>query len=148
TSLTDLAIDGSGFFVVKSSTDNSSFFSRAGQFLLDKEGFMVNADGQRLQGFTVDDNGAITSNVSDVHISNTPVPPQPTNGVAMDLNLSSNSTVPGAFSINDPTGTSSFSAGVTVYDSLGNSHLTSLFFRKTASNSWEWFALVDGSEIT
>ncbi len=147
-SVTDLAIDGSGFFVVKSPTDDGTFYSRAGQYIIDKDGYVVNTDGLRLQGFTVDANHTITSNIDDVQVSNTPVPPSSTTSIEMDLNLSSNSSAPAAFDTTDPTGTSNFSSGVTVYDSLGNSHLTSIYFRKSASNAWEWYSLVDGGEIT
>ncbi len=146
-SVTDLAIDGQGFFVVKN-TDGSTFYSRSGQFIIDKDGYLINASNQRLQGFTVDVNHSITSNIDDIQISTAPVPPQPSDSITMSMNLDSNDTSPAAFSLTDPNGTSNFSSGVTVYDSLGNSHLVSLFFRKSAANSWEWFALVDGGEIT
>jgi len=148
TSLTDLAIDGSGFFIVKNPADGAELYSRAGQFVIDKDGFMVNSDGLRVQGYSVDQNFTITSNISDIQISTAPVAPEPTSTVEMDMNLSSNSTVPAAFDPTDPTTTSNFSSGVTVYDSLGNSHLTTIYFRKTAANAWEWFSLVDGGEIT
>src|SRR5690606_33879210 len=41
-SVTDLAIDGVGFFVVRNPSDGSVFYSRAGQFSIDKEGYVVN----------------------------------------------------------------------------------------------------------
>ncbi|MDB4975442.1 MAG: protein of unknown function domain protein, partial [Myxococcaceae bacterium] len=48
----------------------------------------------------------------------------------------------------DPGTTSNFSGPVTVYDSLGNAHQTTVYFAKTSDSTYEWHALVDGSEIT
>ncbi|EKD41173.1 MAG: hypothetical protein ACD_73C00814G0009 [uncultured bacterium] len=148
-SVTDVAIDGRGFFRIKDANDGSVFFSRSGQFNIDKDGFLVNPDGYRVQGFTLDETtNQVTSNVDDIVISTVPVPPSPSDDVSMSINLDSNGEAPAAFSLANPTGTSNFSAGVTVYDSLGNDHLVSLYFRKNATNSWQYYALVDGGELT
>ena len=48
-----------------------------------------------------------------------------------------------AFNVNDPT-TYNSSTSITVFDSLGNPHLMSLFFRKTASNNWELYTNLNG----
>ncbi len=147
-SVTDMAIDGRGFFVVQNPTDGSNYFSRAGQFVVDKDGFLVTSDGYQLQGYTVDENNNLTSNIGSIEVSQAPVPPKPTGTVTLAMNLDSNEDVPAAFSATNPTGTSNFSAGITVYDSLGNGHLATMFFRKTAANNWAWYTLVDGGEIT
>ncbi len=60
---------------------------------------------------------------------------------------SDNSTV-GQFASSDPGGTSNFSTGITVYDSLGNPHTVVIYFTRVQGTSWEWNAVVDGSEIT
>lgn len=146
--VTDLAIDGSGFFQVIDPNDSSVFFTRAGQFNINKDGYLVNPDGLRLQGFQTDANDAITSSTGDILISSAPVQPVATDEVTVVANLNSNSTVPGAFSTVNPGETSNFSAGVTVFDSLGNDHLVTVYFRKTSSNNWSWHALVDGGELT
>lgn len=147
-SVTDMAIDGDGFFILENPTDGSTFYSRAGQFIVDKEGFLVNADNYRVQGYQIDSSNNITSSIGDIVISKVPVAPQDTTAIAVVANLNSNSTAPAAFDATDPTGTSNFSAGVTVYDSLGNSHLVTVYFRKDTANNWQWKALVDGGEIT
>jgi flagellar hook protein FlgE len=57
----DLAISGDGFFVVRDGFN--SMFTRAGNFYLDQEGNLVNADGLRTQGFGMDPTtGAIDRN--------------------------------------------------------------------------------------
>lgn len=146
--VTDIAVDGKGFFILQNPADGTSYYSRAGQFGVDKDGYLTNSTGYRVQGFTVDSNSAITSNVDDIVISQTPVSPNPTDQIDFVMNLDSNSAVPAAFDSTDPTGTSNFSAGITVYDSLGNDHLVTTYFRKTGSNAWSYHALVDGGEIT
>ena len=61
---TDLAIEGRGFFILDS--DQGRFYSRAGIFNVDSEGFMVNPQGLRLQGFPLDPiSGASISRNSD-----------------------------------------------------------------------------------
>ncbi|MBX7148462.1 flagellar hook protein FlgE [bacterium] len=148
-SVTDMAIDGDGFFILENPTDGSTFYSRAGQFIVDKDGYLVNADNYRVQGYQVDSSNNITSSIGDIVISKVPVAPQDTTTISVVANLDSNEIDPAAFDEDDPTGTSNFSAGITVYDSLGNSHLVTIYFRKTSTaNSWEWKALVDGGEIT
>lgn len=48
---TDLAIAGEGFFVVRDAVSNEQFVTRAGDFTLDVNNYMVTKTGQRLQGF-------------------------------------------------------------------------------------------------
>jgi len=147
--VTDVSLDGKGFFQLKDPNDGSTYYTRAGQFNLDKDGYLINPDGYRVQGFTLDSTtGNITSNVDAIQISQVPVPPSQTEEVVMSINLDSNESAPGAFATTNPTGTSNFSAGVTVYDSLGNDHLTTLYFRKSSTNTWAYYALVDGGELT
>ncbi len=147
-SVTDLAIDGEGFFVVQSD-DGSTFYTRAGQFAINKDGDIVNQANQVLQGFTVNEDNEVTSQVGDMAVSTAPIPPNPTSEITLQMNLDSDSTVGGAFSIADPTGTSNFSAGVTGYDSLGNGHLVTIYYRKTtATRTWSWYAVVAQAEIT
>lgn len=148
-SVTDLAIDGKGFFVMRNPDDGSALYSRAGQFRVDKDGYLVNADSYRLRGFQTNSSNEITSEIGDVEISQVPVSPQVTSEVNLVLNLDSSSTAPATFDEDDPTATSNFSAGITVYDSLGTDHLVTIYFRQTTTdNEWAYYALVDGGEIT
>ena len=47
---TDMAVNGKGFFLVKDTTTNELFATRAGDFREDKNGYLVTNDGFRLQG--------------------------------------------------------------------------------------------------
>lgn len=146
-SLTDMAIDGKGFFRIRNADDGSIFYTRSGQFTIDQSGFLVNPDGYHLTGFGVTNN-VVTSNVQDIVISTEPVPPSATAEVNMNINLDANEVTPAAFDVADPVSTSNFSAGITIYDSLGNDHLVTTYFRKTGTNAWAWHAVVDGGELT
>ena len=55
---TDLAINGKGFFMVQDGS-GSNFYTRAGSFTFDKEGYLVNPDGLKLQGYQIDADGNI-----------------------------------------------------------------------------------------
>ena len=64
----DLAINDDGFFVMCDSAGNISY-TRAGSFVTDKNGYIVNASGDYLQGYPVDDSGTLqTGTVTDIQI--------------------------------------------------------------------------------
>ena len=148
---TDLAIQGDGFFVTRGALQgiDSTFFTRAGQFHLDAQGQLVDPAGLRVQGYSADANGNIGTVLGDLAVPPTAaVPPQATVNVDFSANLDGGATIPPAWDINDPGGTSNFSSSVTVYDSLGGAHTVDVYFRQSAAGTWEWHALVDGGEIT
>lgn len=142
----DLAISGPGFFVLD---DNGArTYSRAGAFGLDREGFVVNAKGQRLVAFAADGAGGITGATSPLRIETSNLPPQASTRVDVALNLDASAPVPAAPF--DPLDATSYnnSTSTTVYDSLGNSHLATMFYRKTATpNTWETYLFVDGAQV-
>jgi flagellar hook protein FlgE len=53
---TDLAIQGQGFFVLRDSL-GTNFFTRAGQFTLDKDGLLTDPQGLKVQGVKLDASG-------------------------------------------------------------------------------------------
>jgi len=87
----DVAITGNGFFVL--SDQGESKYSRAGQFGVDKDGFMVNNTGMRVQGFQADDQGNVSGVLGDLVVSATDLPPVRTSGIAASLNLNSSEEV-------------------------------------------------------
>ena len=141
----DLAIDGEGFFIVKDFT-GTTFYTRAGEFNLDKTGRLVNPQSSVVQGFLADSTGTIQTSLVDIQLSFAAITPQATQNVTITSNLFSGETVPAAFDVSNPTTTSNFATSITVFDSLGNSHLVDVFFRKSSSNTWGWNAVVPGSD--
>ena len=133
----DLAVDGNGFFIVKDA-QNATFYTRAGLFRLDKNNNVVDPTGFKLQGFLADTTGTITGNIGDVALPSTTAPPRATNTALVAANLNSTTTVGPTFLLSNPSGTSNFSTSITVFDSLGNGHLLTTYFTKTAANTWEY----------
>lgn len=148
---TDLALSGDGFFVVNGTHDSvtSNFYTRAGQFKLDKDGFLVNPNGLNAMGYEANLDGTFDAALTKVQVPTNAIPPKITEEVAVVANLDSNETVPAlAWDPQDPSATSNFSTTISVYDSLGNAHSLDVYFRKTGVNAWEYNALVSGAEIT
>jgi flagellar hook protein FlgE len=142
----DVAINGSGFFRMASGGVIS--YARDGQFSLDKNGFIVNSTGAQLTGYPANSNGTISpSTPLPIQLSLANIAPKATANASLSLNLDSRSTTPAAaFSLADPTSYNS-STALTVYDSQGNSHTLSLYFRTTAANTWSVYAAADGSIV-
>lgn len=139
----DLAINGGGFFRVNS--NGTIGFTRNGQFLVDKSGYIVNTAGSRLTGYAADANGVIVpSSPTDIQISSADLTPNATTVGTIGLNLDSRAAVPGAFVYTDPT-TYNSSTAMTVFDSLGNSHVLTLYFHKDGANDWQVYTGLDGA---
>jgi len=145
---TDLAISGAGFFILKGTVSGvtGNFYSRAGQFTIDKDGYLVNPDGLRVQGYSIAPDGTVQSTLGDLNLTAVNVPPRPTTEITMTANLDASASIM-TWDPNDPANTSNFSTSITVYDSLGNAHQVEVYFVKTADNTWEWHAMVDGGEV-
>lgn len=148
----DLAISGEGFFVLEDA-DGDVKYTRAGAYSVDRSGNVINHSGDRLQVYqaVTGVNGSTTFNtgvLQDLVLPTTPSSPQATTGIGASLNLNASETVPTlAFS---PTNAATYnsSTSTTVYDSLGNAHTSTLYFRKTGANSWEGYQYVDGTNVT
>lgn len=84
----DLAINGSGFFVVKDGGDQ--LYTRAGTFGLDQDGHVVTNTGARLQGYSADSAGNIGGTLGDLTVDVTSQPPRQTTMVDAALNLDAN----------------------------------------------------------
>ena len=144
----DLAISGEGFFTMRDR--GVVTYSRAGAFGVDRDGFVVNAQNQRLQIFPVASNGTFnTGTLSDLQLATVDSPPQATTRAEFGVNLPANSTVPPVPAF-DPANASSYnhSTAVTIYDSLGATHTATAYFVKTATpNQWEARYYIDGTAV-
>lgn len=153
----DLAINGSGFF--QTSNNGEVSYTRAGYFGTDREGFLVNNFGYKLQGYTVDANNNLQNGViSDLQIQTASQQPRATSSISQVANLNSTSVRPGnagtsAAPTFDPTDPLSYnsSTSLNIYDSQGNSHVMTQYFVKddaTAAsggqNTWVMHVLIDG----
>jgi len=125
------------------------FYTRAGHFFFDEEGYYVSTDGYRVQGYLYDATGTnLIENPVDIQVDqNSMIPPQVTGQINMVLNLDAAAAVTSAFNIVDPGDTSNFSTAVTIYDTLGDSHQIQVYFTKPADQTWAWNAVIDGADV-
>ena len=143
----DLAINGQGFFIF--SDNGATTYSRAGNLGLDANGFIVSNGGARLQGYPATAQGVIQTGVlADLQVQTQSLSPSLTQGVETQFNLDSREGTP-AVSPFDPTDPASYnsSTSLTIYDSLGNPHVMSQYFVKTANNTWNLNIQVDGNDV-
>ncbi|WP_288353453.1 flagellar hook protein FlgE [uncultured Marinobacter sp.] len=87
----DLAINGDGFFVLNNGGEVR--YSRAGQFGIDKDGFVTNNQNMRVQGFVADDDGNLSGIRGDLQVETDNLAPRRTTNLRSDLNLDSRETV-------------------------------------------------------
>jgi flagellar hook protein FlgE len=244
----DLAIEGTGFFMVRNPDAQASSFTRSGAFRLNEEGYMVNPEGYVAQGYEHIGGGEFQDLAGDIQINTrSSVPGEASSMVELTTNLNANTdtnkaATPGraaigitdaeaasvggvdilvdtasvspdltsvsdgsslaaalndvdglsasyddvtgtltltteagdtldtgssflddgsgdavgeleshyngtGWDINNPVASSDFATTSEVYDSLGNTHLITTYFRKTALNQWEYNQVVAGSEL-
>ncbi|HSH97602.1 MAG: flagellar hook protein FlgE [Methylophilaceae bacterium] len=140
----DLAINGGGFF--RLNNNGTVIYSRNGQFQLNKDGFIVNASGDHLTGYTADTAGNLSTGApTDLFIDTANLPASASTTIDALVNLDARTPVNAtAFNATDPT-TYDQSTSVTVFDSLGNPHTVQNFYTKTAPGVWNVNTTIDGS---
>lgn len=158
----DLAITGKGFFVV--AENGRLAFTQAGQFGLDAERHIINNNGNKLQGFGIDERGNLIPGVlTDLKIEAANIPAKATENINFSLNLNSASglialktypTTPPAPTPKadafDPKngGAFNYSQSSEVFDSLGNSHTLTQYFNHSGPNQWDVVYYMDGKPLT
>lgn len=132
--MTDVAIEGSGFFVVQDGSTPA--FTRVGAFDTDGDGILVDSEGRKVLGWVADPTGALPVDKSEDLL--TPIriaigsnmPAQATTLIKWDKNLDAQA-VEGTVK----------TCPVTVFDSQGATHAVTITFEKTANpNEWTWTA--------
>jgi flagellar hook protein FlgE len=144
----DLALSGEGFFTV---SDNGVIsYTRVGSFGVDRDGYVVNNQNQRLQVFPRTNAGTFnTGTLTDLRLATADSPPQATTNAEFGINLPADAQPP-AIAVFDPNNAQSFnhSTAISVYDSLGASHTVTAYFVKTATpNQWDARFYVDGAAL-
>ena len=142
----DLAVSGQGMFIV--SDAGSLAYTRAGAFQMNRDGYVVNSQQQRLQVYPpIAGGGFNTGGLGDLRLQTTDSPPAATANVEYTLNLPANAQVPplAPFDPNDPN-TFNQATSLTLFDSLGATHTGTLYFTKTATaNQWTAQLSIDGT---
>ncbi len=88
---TDLAIDGTGFFIVRNPNEQGkNYFTRAGDFIFNKDGKLINPSGYVVQGWSIDENtGEASGDITDIDISKISSSSKATSEMSFGINLDS-----------------------------------------------------------
>ncbi len=136
----DAAIQGSGFFIVQG-PNNSTEYTRGGNFQVNSSGTLETSTGQAVQGWSAV-NGVLNTNgvIGTITVpTGTLTAPIATSTSSVSLNLNSTATAANG----------SFSTSVTGYDSLGNSHIITYTFTPTGTaNQWNFSASLPAGDAT
>jgi flagellar hook protein FlgE len=143
----DASIQGRGFFVSRDST-GSLLYSRVGIFSIDKDGYVTDSGGDRVQGFEPAAAGQALGAMGDLRVPTGQIAASATTSLRYVSNLSADWTVPtgGAFDPADPL-TFNGSMVSVVYDSLGAQHSVTQYFVKTADSQVTTHYTFDGVEV-
>ncbi|MBI2522138.1 MAG: flagellar hook protein FlgE [Bdellovibrio sp.] len=142
-SITDLAINGNGFFMVEAGFGRG--YTRDGSLNFDKGGQLVTGDSFPVLGFGADDKGKITNKIEPIKLGNTTINAKATEEVAISMNLDSRENI-GKFDLANAEKTASYSSTMTVYDNIGTARLITIYYNKGDNNSWEYHAVADGKD--
>jgi len=155
TSATDLAVDGGGFFVV-ADTNGTPYLTRAGNFVPDADGHLVNAAGYTLLGYSfANGTPSATANgfagLEPVTISQTGLTATPSSTGDLYANLPNDADAVATTDLpgQNPTTGASYTAksSIVTYDNAGAEKLLDVYYTKTGANTWE-VAVFDQSQAT
>ncbi|MBD3767289.1 MAG: flagellar hook-basal body complex protein, partial [Gammaproteobacteria bacterium] len=156
----DLAISGNGFFILEDVSDRyEAVYTRNGSFKLDKDGFITDQMGNKLQGFNKDvvlstpATNIYQTVLSPLNIGELNKVPKETSQVSFDMNLDGQDPVTYTttstgvkqsasgtlFDINtlknqEYDGAPNYSTSKVIYDSLGGQHRMTVNYYKVAVN--------------
>jgi len=136
---TDMGISGSGFFMLQTPS-GARVYSRAGNFSLNNSGELIDPSGNHVLGWNADATGAITTSgaLTPIRI-NMGASSQPiaTSTITMTTNLNASAAVG-----------DTFTAPITIYDSLGATHNLTATYSKTGIGAWSMALSVDDAAAT
>jgi flagellar hook protein FlgE len=145
----DFAIAGAGFFVLRAPTFQSrvNAYTRVGRFHIDREGYLVDRQSYRVEGYGLDSAGVLSDRVDDLRVSIAALPARATTRAALSVNLDSTVVRAPAWDPASPATTSTFSSSLTVFDARGAGHQVTVFFVHVGETVWRWFAAADGGDF-
>lgn len=151
----DMAIDGEGFFVLEDQTQQyDNVYTRNGSFKLDKDGFLTTQEGNKVQGFLLDETRSTEANpvfstaLSSIDLDELNKIPKATSEMNYDINLDGEAannvdqsgvsvtadltqlTAPGDDNANAYDGAPDYFYPMTIFDSLGGEHTLNANFYK------------------
>lgn len=125
----NMALQGNGMFVVEDTSNSQTSFTRDGDFSVNSEGQLCTSSGQLVMGYPAQ-NGVISTSsaLGPINVNQAAnIPAVPTSSFSMNANLNAGAAVG-----------DTFSSPITIYDSLGTSHVMTVDFTNTAANTWSY----------
>jgi len=131
----NMALQGSGFFVVEG--NNEQVYTRAGNFTVNAQGQLCTPEGQLVMGYQAVNGVVSTSSALSPIVVNQAgnIPAVATTSFQMNTNLNASTAIGDTY--NSP---------ITVYDSLGASHVLTVQYAKTAANTWSYSISVPAAD--
>lgn len=133
----NMALQGNGFFVVENGAGEQNF-TRDGDFTTNSLGQLCTPDGQLVMGYPAV-NGQVTTatGLAPINVSQASnIPAVATSSFSMDTNLNAGAKVG-----------DTFSSPITVYDSLGSSHVLTVTYTNTGANAWSYNISIPGKDV-
>lgn len=154
----DLAVDGNGFFVVAEGAQR--FYTRAGNFKLDEQGYIVTQGGLNVLGFPSSGSGAL----EEINVNQVSQDSVSTSRITISGNVDASATTVAAAAIpattnagsapaaitttySDLNAVAEFSTVVDVFDTLGAKHTITYFFFHTGSNQYRVQGYVNSEDV-
>jgi len=144
TSPTDLAVSGNGFLLVGDGS-NAAYLTRAGSFVKDDQGYLVNAAGFKLLGYPIVNGSTAaasngTAGMEEVNISAMSLEATPSTLGTYNANVPIDATtVASGNRPSDNLATSAYSAksSITAIDNVGREVTLDIYYTKTGTNTWD-----------
>jgi flagellar hook protein FlgE len=137
TNSTDMALNGSGFFVVDQG--GLEQLTRSGNFQLDQSGNLQTTTGAGVMGYAAA-NGVVNTNTP---LTTLQIPVDATQAAQATENFGITANLDAATAVGG-----TFSTTITMYDSLGTSHAATVNFTKTADNTWSYAISLPAGDAT
>ncbi len=140
----DMGIQGAGFFTLSNSDTSDTYYTRAGQFMVDDEGYVVDDNGLRLQGFVTAADGTVSGgSLTDILVPLSNEQATATSDVEIGVNLDAADTKKNDDAVAiDPSspGTFNYSATATIYDENGVAHNITTYYQQLSGYRRVWKA--------
>lgn len=142
TSTTDLAVQGNGFFVVQD-TNGNNFLTRAGSFVPDSTGNLVNTAGFQLMGYNIQNGAApnVSANgfggLQVINVNQMALQASPSTLATVAANLDPSAALVGTPAAAAGPGNYTSKTSMVTYDNIGNAVTLDVYAAKTGANTWD-----------
>jgi flagellar hook protein FlgE len=153
---TDLSIGGDGFFIMRQSNSQNTFYTRAGNFFFNKGGELVNPEGYVVQGWNLDDEtGEDVGSITDLVLAEFTSPPKKSETITAITNLNADALSKAVVLSNvwDSGDTPYIASGnyeyqtvIKAYDALGSTHDITITYDKKSGTEWEYIVTMNPDE--